>query len=190
MAKPTVDTIDYQVKYGKMLIELFNIDKRKNLAIYDFGLSDNSKPQKLAVGLTRIPYEDGWQYHIDMCRHSELVEAIKLYSEYGFTEEEHEPFTYLRKNRKALGIHLMIERYIRYNSDIRRGLKKSCDGIDGKGYSIENIKLEKGQFICIDKDRLPYFPTPKSYVGYANTRPINSTHGNARFHKSIYNEYE
>ena len=103
----------------------------------------------------------GWKYIINAKLHSRLVETVERYNNYGFTineDGEEIPFTYLRHNRKALGIHYLIERYInRHNS---------LPIIDIPGYG-KTMFIPMGFIFTdfIDEFKRPYFPTPQSYKG-------------------------
>ena len=122
MAELKVDIIrhDYNEAKGKLIVWLFNdpnfysAKEWKLTAKYDFGRKPNDedgnptdKKQKLLVGLYREPFRDGWKYTINEKVHPEMVDTVLNYIFFGFQKKEDgemEPFTYLRHNRKALGI--------------------------------------------------------------------------------------
>lgn len=123
-------------------------------AKYDFGRKADAKEKKMKLlkGLYREPYLDGWKYTINEKVHPHLVEVVVKYANYGRYIDENGNrinFTYLRHNRKALGIHYLIERYV------------FCQQEDG---------------LCgfWDDTLVPYFPTPQSYDG-SNPQPFQNT---------------
>lgn len=164
-----VDRVHTHFNYStnQLTIWLFNDDSFyaeksvKRVARYDFGRTENDRKVKLEKGIYRQPYKDGWKYIINAKLHSRLVETVERYNNYGFTineDGEEVPFTYLRHNRKALGIHYLIERYVNreYNLPI----------IDIPGYG-KTMFIPMGFIFTdfIDEFKRPYFPTPQSYNG-------------------------
>ena len=124
-------------------------DQPKRAAKYDFGRSADGedRKQKLAKGIYREPYLDGWKYTINEKVHPTLVETTILYAKYGRYEDEDGNrivFTYLRHNRKALGIHYMLERAVK----------------------CYNTRRYEDPWYCSDFYLKPYFPTPEKYDGY------------------------
>lgn len=153
MADFKVDSVRYRTG-KKLTIWLFNDESHykniKLMARYDFGRTGNDDvPQKLLSGIYRIPYEDGWQYLITTSTHPALVDTIIEYAEFGWfvnDDGEKEAFTYLRHNRKALGIHYLIERYV-------------------ANYKWRKQWFNDNLLLCPDKNRQPYFPSPEKYNG-------------------------
>lgn len=134
----------YNERTQMLYIWLFNDDtyykKAKRSAKYDFGRNPDKeeKKVKLLKGIYREPYRGGWKYTINgkVCRL--LVNTIFDYAHYGrYIDEDGNriAFTYLRHNRKALGIHYLIERYA------------------------------TSRIYFYDHRLVPYFPTPQSYDG-------------------------
>ncbi len=165
-----VDDVRWHISRDRntLTVWLFN-DSRfaspgKRIARYDFGVNASGMREKLLKGLYRTPYRDGWKYTVNLSVHPLLARLIVLYAEYGWKTDEdgrRVPFTYLRHNRKALGIHYLIERYceawhmcLEYNAEF------SCK--------------EDPAFATADAVRMPYFPTPQSYRGYNPTRRIRN----------------
>ena len=129
-------------------------EQPKRSAKYDFGRNPDKeeKKVKLLKGIYREPYLDGWKYTINgkVCR--VLVNTILDYANYGrYIDEDGNriAFTYLRHNRKALGIHYLIERYV--------GSQKKDVWWDFYDYRL-----------------VPYFPTPQNYNGI-NPQPYKDT---------------
>ena len=136
MAEFKVDSVHYHYSKtsGKLEVWCFNDDKaysaknKKLVARYDFGRKLNTesgsnadKKQKLIVGLYREPYMDGWKYTIHSKVLPELAKTVWRYIYFGFQlneDGEIEPFTYLRHNRKALGIHYLLERYVKFFKEV------------------------------------------------------------------------
>lgn len=136
MAEFKVDSVHYHYSKtsGKLEVWCFNDDKaysaknKKLVARYDFGRKPNDesgsatdKKQKLIVGLYREPYMDGWKYTIHSKVLPELAKTVWRYIYFGFQlneDGEIEPFTYLRHNRKALGIHYLLERYVKFYKEM------------------------------------------------------------------------
>ncbi len=129
MAIPRVDDVRYKVDRHppRLTVWLFNDDSfyadtaTDRVAHYDFdrrfnpdGTSPDRK-EKLDVGIYRTPFRDGWRYTISSDVHEPLCWLIIRYATHGWkTDEngEHVPATYLRHNRKALGIFDLIKRYL------------------------------------------------------------------------------
>lgn len=137
---------------------------RKLAANYDFGRKPNhedgapaDRKQKLLIGLYRKPYCDGWKYTISGKVHPRMVATVLDYIFFGFQENEDgemEPFTYLRHNRKALGIHYLFERYVEH-------CRSNIEWISQQDYA--DYDYRDG---FRDYDEEPYFPTPRTYKGY------------------------
>ena len=134
----------YNERTQMLYIWLFNDDtyykKAKRSAKYDFGRTPDKeeKKVKLLKGIYREPYRDGWKYTINgkVCRL--LMNTVFDYAHYGrYIDEDGNriAFTYLRHNRKALGIHYLIERYA------------------------------TSRVYFYDHRLVPYFPTPQNYDG-------------------------
>ena len=129
MAIPRVDDVRYKVDRHppRLTVWLFNDDSfyadtaADRVARYDFdrrlnpdGTSPDRK-EKLDVGIYRTPFRDGWRYTISSDVHEPLCALIIRYATHGWkTDENGErvPATYLRHNRKALGIFDLIKRYL------------------------------------------------------------------------------
>ena len=129
MAIPRVDDVRYRVDQHppRLTVWLFNDDSfyagaaLKRVTRYDFdrrfnpdGTSPDRK-EKLDVGIYRTPFRDGWRYTISSDVHEPLCALIIRYATHGWkTDENGErvPATYLRHNRKALGIFDLIKRYL------------------------------------------------------------------------------
>ena len=162
MAIPKVDDVRYKVDRHppRLTIWLFNDDSFYNdrtldrVAHYDFdrrinpdGTSPDRK-EKLDVGIYRTPFRDGWRYTISTDIHGPLCELIIRYATFGWKTNEEgkkEPTTYLRHNRKALGIFDLIKRYLLMRDD--------ClllnDGTGEKEFDYH--------FPSLDYDRMPCF---------------------------------
>lgn len=143
---------EYSEKSQMLFIWLFNDDtkykKPNHFAKYDFGRSadDTGKKVKLYKGLYREPFRDGWKYTVNGKVHHYFINTVLRYANYGWRIDEEGnrvPFTNLRHNRKALGIHYLFERYIFHLNHPSRW-----------------------QWGFGDNGLVPYFPTPKSYKGY------------------------
>lgn len=129
MATYKVDRVHLHFSYTTNLLTLwlFNDDSfyaeksLKRVARYSFNRHPGDRRIKLEKGIFAAPYKDGWKYTINEKLHPILVETIYRYNDYGFTtneDGEEVPFTYLRHNRKAVGIHHLIARYInRYDEN-------------------------------------------------------------------------
>lgn len=170
MAAFKVDEVHYHYNKtsGKLEVWCFNDEKayaekyRKRMMKYDFGRKPNDetgaptdKKIKLMVGVYREPYRDGWKYTIFKNIHPMMVDTVLEYIHYGLKPNEDgemEPFTYLRHNRKALGIHYLFERYLE--------VYKVCQAIPEVvgGKDIYKIDL-------VDFFHEPYFPSPQNYTG-------------------------
>lgn len=164
-----VDRVHTHFNYStnQLTIWLFNDDSFyskksvKRIARYYFGRTENDRKAKIEKGIYRQPYKDGWKYIINAKLHSRLVETIERYNNYGFIineDGEEVPFTYLRHNRKALGIHYLIVRYINRHS--------SFPYVEVPGVGKIMIVLP-GMILSDfpDEFKRPYFPTPQSYKG-------------------------
>lgn len=171
MIEYKVDRIHSRFDRGtnQLILWLFNDDSyyaeksTKRIARYDFGRIENDRKIKLEKGLYREPYKDGWKYVINTKLHPVLVKTVERYNNYGFTTDEdgkEVPFTYLRHNRKALGIHYMIERYTHRNDppEYHEGY------LPGIGPAMLHF-AESDLADFPDQIKKPYFPTPKSYKG-------------------------
>lgn len=164
-----VDRVRNRFNYStnQLTLWLFNDDSfyaKKSvsrIARYDFGRTDGDRKIKLEKGIYREPYRDGWKYIINAKLHPRLTKTVERYNNYGFIvneDGEEVPFTYLRHNRKALGIHYLIERYI------HREFSFPTVYVEGIG----NINIIMPGTILtdfIDEFKTPYFPTPKTYDG-------------------------
>ena len=138
------------------------------VAKYDFGRkpdNDDGTPadckEKILVGLYREPYRDGWKYTLHGKIHPLLLELVLDYLEYGLKYDaagEAIPTTYLRHNRRALGIHYLFLRYYECYKEVQEENKRRP----------EYPRDYKREFI--DYFREPYFPTPQSYDGYNHGR--------------------
>ena len=140
----------------------------KLIAKYDFGRKPNNEDgtpadckQKLLIGLYREPYRDGWEYTLYGKIHPHMLDLAFDYIYYGLkwtSTGETVPTTYLRHNRKALGIHYLFLRYCECYKEVQEYNKKHpkelCD--------------YKTAFM--DYAREPYFPAPGSYDGYNHGR--------------------
>ena len=175
MAEFKVDSVHYHYSKtsGKLEVWCFNDDKsysaknKKLVARYDFGRKPNDesgsatdKKQKLIVGLYREPYMDGWKCTIHSKVLPELAKTVWRYIYFGFQlneDGEIEPFTYLRHNRKALGIHYLLERYVKFFKEV---LEENKCFKDSPEYQCDP-KTDFRDFYYE-----PYFPTPQSYKGY------------------------
>lgn len=185
MAELKVDIIrhDYNEAKGKLIVWLFNdpsfysAKAWKLTAKYDFGRKPNDadgnptdKKQKLLVGLYREPFRDGWKYTINEKVHPQMVDTVLRYIFFGFQENkdgEMEPFTYLRHNRKALGIHYLFERYIEHCKTMKKWIsQRKKTNIDYRDWFD-------------DYDEEPYFPTPQTYKGYNIATKWDGTSYNA-----------
>ena len=147
MAVLKVDDVHYRVdRYPpRLTVWLFNddsayADDAKDVAHYDFGRRINpdgtspDRKEKLEVGIYRTPFRDGWRYTISSDVHELLCELVIRYANFGWkTDENGErvPSTYLRHNRKALGIYDLIRRYLVVRDEcllLNDGLKRGdCD---------------------------------------------------------------
>lgn len=154
------DEVEYRYSESThtLYIWLFNDERRykvpQRAARYDFGRSADKEDRKMKLfkGIYREPFKDGWKYTINSKLHSILAETILSYAHYGrYIDEDGNRivFTYLRHNRKALGIHYLIERYIKYSQK----------------YDPHFFK---------DQYLIPYFPTPQNYDG-TNPQPYKET---------------
>lgn len=171
-----VDRVHSHFNYStnQLTIWLFNDDSfyadksLKRVARYYFGRTADDKKAKVEKGIYRHPYKDGWKYIINAKLHPRLVDTIERYNNYGFIineDGEEVPFTYLRHNRKALGIHYMIVRYI--------NRENSIPYIDVPGVGRIAIIMPRAYLTdFVDEIKRPYFPTPESYKGHNPTRPI------------------
>lgn len=137
------------------------------MARYDFERKFNDeegnptdKKQKLLIGLYREPYQDGWKYTIHTSTLPLLTDTVLRYIHFGFQENECgeiEPFTYLRHNRKALGIHYLFERYI----DFCKEAARVNEIFRNRPEYHYDPKVDFRDFY-----QEPYFPTPTKYRGY------------------------
>ena len=175
MAEFKVDMVRYHYSKttGKLEVWCFNDEKayaekyRKRMARYDFGRKPDDeegnptdKKQKLLIGLYREPYQDGWKYTVHTKTLPMLTDTVFRYLFFGFQENEDgkmEPFTYLRHNRKALGIHYLFERYI----DFYKRFEEYNEWYKGKSEFQVDLKTDFRDFY-----QEPYFPTPEKYDGY------------------------
>ena len=155
MSERVCDDVEYRYNEATemLFIWLSNDDRYytvpKRAAKYDFGRSPDKedKKAKLLIGLYREPYLDGWKYTVSGKQHPDLVKVIFDYINYGRYIDENGNrivFTYLRHNRKALGIHYLIERYC------RDSYKKP--GTEKRYFRETNL--------------VPFFPTPEQYDGH------------------------
>lgn len=168
MAQNKVDPVHYHYNKssGKIELWLFNDSSfykesaEARVAKYDFGRSseENDKKMKLMIGLYREPYRDGWKYTLFAKIHPQFAETVLDYINFGWSKDKESgeliENTYLRHNRKALGIHYLFERYVRA---FKRCQKLSSDKESYKE-DFDDYKYQ------------PYFPTPQSYDGYVRTR--------------------
>ena len=163
------DDVEYRYSESSQMlyIGLANDDRYykqpKRAAKYDFGRNADkeAKKVKLLKGLYREPYRDGWKYTVNRKVHPDLVETIIRYANYGrYVDDDGNriPFTYLRHNRKALGIHYLLERYVAFMTRPR--------------YSYEVFR---------DHAQVPYFPTPENYDGTNIQPPILGSKYNYRY---------
>lgn len=152
------DDVEYRYSEStKMLYIWVSNDDRyykqpKRAAKYDFGrrADGQDKKTKLIKGVYREPYLDGWKYTINGKVYPEFVKVVILYAHYGYYTDEQgnrRAFTNLRHNRKALGIHYLIERCLPYLPD-------------------GNERFHS----CPESYKVPFFPTPQSYTGF-NPQP-------------------
>jgi len=121
MMEYKVDRIHSRFDRGtnQLILWLFNDDSfyaeksMKRISRYDFGRTENDRKIKLEKGLYREPYKDGWKYVINTKLHPVLAKTVERYDNHGFTTDEdgkEVPFTYLRHNRKALGIQYLYDK--------------------------------------------------------------------------------
>lgn len=86
-----------------------------------------------------------------------MVATVFEYIFFGFQENEDgemDPFTYLRHNRKALGIHYLFERYVGHCRQIIKWISQQ---------NYTDYDYRDG---FRDYNEEPYFPTPRTYKGY------------------------
>lgn len=166
MAVCKVDRVQVKIDNSKgvLMVFLFNDETlydehyEKHVARYDFGRKDGDRKVKLEKGLYREPYEDGWKYTVNIKLHDRLVRTILRYNNFGFKineDGEEVPYTYLRHNRKALGIHYMIERYRNRMND--RIIESPIYG------KILCLSMEALLTDFPDEFKRPYFPTSNEY---------------------------
>ena len=135
MAEYKVDKVQYREdKSGsKLTVWVFNDpsyyapNAQKFVAKYNFGRKPNNedgtpadKKTKLMPGLYREPFKDGWKYVISIKVQPKLTETVMRYINWGWKKDddgELVPCTYLRHNRKAFGIHYLIESYLNFYND-------------------------------------------------------------------------
>ena len=175
MAEFKVDMVRYHYSKttNKLEVWCFNDEQaygekhRKRMARYDFGRKPNDeegkptdKKQKLLIGLYREPYQDGWKYTIHANTLPMLADTVFRYIFFGYQENKDgkmEPFTYLRHNRKALGIHYLFERYIVFRKEV---------------VEYNEVFKDEPEYQCDPKTDFrdfyqePYFPTSEKYNGY------------------------
>lgn len=175
MAEFKVDMVlyHYSKTTNKLEVWCFNNEQvyaeksRKRMARYDFGRKPDDedgnptdKKQKLLIGLYREPYQDGWKYTVHAKTLPMLTDTVFRYIFFGFQKNpdgKKEPFTYLRHNRKALGIHYLFERYVEFRKDV---------------VEYNEFFKNEPEFQCDPKTDFrdfyqePYFPTPEKYKGY------------------------
>jgi len=178
MAEFKVDPVRYEVcrSKEKLSVWVFNDPgfyagkARQLVAKYDFGrkpIGEDSSPadkrQKLLVGMYREPFRDGWKYTLNTRLHPEMAATVMRYILYGFRTGEdgkREPFTYLRHNRKALGIHYLFLRYY------------EC-AVEAEAFNREHPSLNLNyKTDLIDFYAEPYFPTPENYDGVNRGRRL------------------
>ena len=175
MAETKVDNIRYHFSKttGKLEVWCFNDDKaysdknKKLVAKYDFGRKPNDetgnptdRKQKLQIGLYREPYMDGWKYTVHSKILPALADTVLRYIFYGFQKNEDGeilPFTYLRHNRKAFGIHCLFERYLKFCA--------ACIEWN-ELFKNEPDRCWDIQTSFRDFYREPYFPTPNGNTDY------------------------
>ena len=176
MAEFKVDDIHYHYSKtsGKLEVWCFNDETayaekyRKRVAKYDFGRKPNDedgnpidKKEKLLIGLYRQPYMDGWKYTISEKVHPHMIDLVFDYILYGWKLNDNGevvPTTYLRHNRKVLGIHYLLLRYRECYNEVQEWNKQHP----------QSEMDYKTAFIDFSKE--PYFPTPENYDGYNHAR--------------------
>ena len=176
MAEFKVDDIHYHYSKttGKLEVWCFNNEKayaekyRERVAKYDFGRkpydeegNPTDKKEKLLIGLYRQPYMDGWKYTISEKVHPHMIDLLFDYILYGWKQNENGeivPTTYLRHNRKVLGIHYLLLRYCECYNEVQEWNKQHPQ-------SPMDYKTA-----FLDFSREPYFPTPDNYDGYIHSR--------------------
>lgn len=125
-----VDSVRYHFSKstGMLRLWLFNDDSAYDansldrVARYDFGRrpadADGNPAErkvKLITGLWREPYRDGWKYTLSSKVHPKMYELVMQYVNHGWkmgANGEREAFTYLRHNKRAIGIHYLFEWYV------------------------------------------------------------------------------
>ena len=174
MAEMKVDNVRFHLNKGPGMFQVwvFNDERfydekmRSRIARYDFGRRPDhadgtpaDRKAKLLIGLYREPYRDGWKYILNAKLHPEMYKLVLKYISYGWKESEDGdlvPFTYLRHNRKALGIHYLFERYVAHCKHMKKRLKS-------RSWCDEHADYRDGFSDYTDE---PYFPTPQSYKGF------------------------
>lgn len=166
----------YNRSSGKLEVWCFNNESAYSekhidrVVKYDFGRIPGEKEgsainrkQKLLVGLYRQPYRDGWKYIINEKVHPHMVKLVFDYIFYGWKLDENGapvPSTYLRYNRKALGIHYLFLRYYECHNEAEAWNKEHPK------YPID-YRIDFNDF-----NKEPYFPAPASYDGYNHGQSI------------------
>ena len=100
-------TLTYDRNLKHMSVYLFNDDgkyKGRPDAIkhYDFSQTGEMKRQRLAEGLYRVPYKDGWKITLNCALTHPLDGIIHYYSRYG-RRKNGEIYKSIPHNRKAYG---------------------------------------------------------------------------------------
>lgn len=162
-------TFDRDLKH--MSVYLFNDDskyKGKPEAVkhYDFDQTGEMKRERLAEGLYRVPYKDGWKITLNCALTQPLDKIIHYYSRYG-RRGNGIIYKSIPHNRKAYGTYLLIQRYVKW---VERG--KKWNRIGGKDmeftdcgekvefnyWSSDTITIDLLKYYDQGNNQKPYFP--------------------------------
>ena len=173
-------TLTYDKDLKHMSVYLFNDDskyKGKPEAVkhYDFSQTGEMKRERLAEGLYRVPYRDGWKITLNCALTHPLDEIIHYYSRYGMREGY--VYRNIRHNQKAYGTYLLIQRYVKW---CERGKKESRFGryektkkfhfvkdaeftdfgreVEHNYWYSDTIKVEFLRYYDGGNNQKPYFP--------------------------------
>ena len=164
-------TLTYDRDNKHMSVYLFNDDskyagKPEAVKHYDFDQTGEMKRERLAEGLYKVPYKDGWKITLN-CSLTHPLEAIILYySRYGGREDGY-VYKNIRHNRKAYGTYLLIQRYVKWVERVkgwnRIGGKDTeftdfGDKVEFNYWNSDTTTIEFRRYYEEGNREKPYFP--------------------------------
>lgn len=171
MRKRDTLTLTYDRDLKHMSVYLFNDDskyagKPEAVKHYDFDQTGEMKRERLAEGLYKVPYKDGWKITLNCKLTFPLEKIIHYYSRYGARENGY-VYRNIRHNQKAYGTYLLIRRYVKW---AERGKKESRFGgkdmeftdcgekVEFNYWRSDTIKIEFLRYYDQGNNQKPYFP--------------------------------